>query len=119
MALERAEKVDASGNSSVSKYTGVPGTLDYNVCRKIEGIVTVSGRIHTMGSNTTAQGMFFEIPDGYRPSSDTYTMGSMNIINVGFVPVLAHIRADGLVEMIFSQSYKVDLVAFSATYKVV
>ena len=119
MVLQPSVKVDASGNSSVSKYTGVQGTLDYNVCRKVEGIVNVSGRIHTMGNNTPAQGIFFQIPEGFRPSFDIYTIGSMNVVGTGFVPLLAHIRPDGLVEMIYSQSNKTDQVAFSATYKVV
>lgn len=114
MALEPAIHSEGSDTGTITKVPA-SGTLDSTTCAKHDGIVTVSGRIHTM-SNVIANGNYFNIPVGFRPKENIYCMGAMNITGVGLIPVLLYINTTGYVGGYYDNTHNVSQIAFSATY---
>jgi len=111
--------LNAAETGTITKATGITsGTLDSTTCRKVGNIVMVSGRIFGM-TNTIANGDFFVIPSGFRPSQQTRVSGSIVLDSTGSgVPTLLAIAANGAVSLSYSQSTTINQVAFVGTYAI-
>lgn len=98
------------------------GTLDLASCTKTGNVVNVSGRIHTITSNTvTASGTFFVIPSGFRPPSGVtyYGSGYLNTSDGISSPLVCAIYSDGSVSLSYSSNKYASQVGFSACYPLV
>ena len=116
MALVPMEYEAGVETGTITKASGIGGTLDFTTCVKKDDVVTVSGRIHSL-TNTPAQGVFFNIPQGFRPPSGVFGIGyhMINGVNQTLLPL---INTDGTVSCGYSQTSQTAQVAFYATYKI-
>ena len=89
-------------------------TLDRTTCYKKDHIVTVAGRLS--GMTATATGVFFHIPEGFRPIGTTWVIGQY-VINNEFRCAQVVINTNGNVEFPWSNGAVVTGVAFFATYR--
>ena len=106
----------AKYTGSIAKYSGISGgTLDKMQLIKKGYTVTASARLYNISE--TAQGYFFEIPDGFRPSALSYVMAYLQI-DGEFIPVIGEIRNDGLVYVSYSTSKTATQVAIAGTWVV-
>ena len=112
-----------TSTGTITKATRVTsGTLDMTMCRKTGNIVNVSGRIHSISSNSvTASGTFFVIPSGFRPPSGVtyYGSGYLNTSDGVLAPLLCAIYSDGSVSISYSSNKYTSQVGFSACYPLV
>lgn len=125
-------KLGAVGNTSVqdqidslnSKSTGTisktisDGTLTDTTCTKVGNTVFASGRIHTISPSVTANGQFFQLPEGFRPVSSFRGIGYISVDSVGFVPVFSTISTNGSVSLNYSSSATANQVYFFAVFSV-
>lgn len=92
------------------------GTLDITTCRKTGKIVNVAARVYGITDGAvSATGVFFNIPEGFRPVATTYGYAYLTI-DGGFVPVFAQIGTNGEVQINYSGSRYVTQAFFCATY---
>ena len=102
---------------NLAKYSGIGGTLSVANCKKKNGVVNLAGRITGL-SDTAAWQAFFQVPEGYRPPYDLYIQGNMDIINVGYVPVMGQVTTGGKVELYWSANDKCNSVYFACSYPI-
>lgn len=105
-----------TGQITVNSSKVTSGTLDITSCRKTGKIVNVSARVYNISDGTvSATGVFFNIPEGFRPVATTYGYAYLTI-DGGFVPVFAQIGTNGEVQINYSGSKYVTQSFFCATY---
>lgn len=113
----------ATSTGTISKHSNITsGTLDMTSCFKKGNIVQASGRIYDM-VNTISNGVFFVIPEGFRPSSRVYMIGYMNLDEYSDFQaqqrlVIGYIDTDGSVTLTFSYSGHTNQVYFVCTYSI-
>ena len=112
--------LDVVTTGTITKASRISsGTLADTVCYKKGNVVVVSGRIHSMSPSVASTGQYFQIPVGFRPSTRIFAFGVLNIDNnIGFIPSLSEIRADGSVYLGYSNSATANQASFYATYTV-
>lgn len=111
------DSLNSKTTGSVSKASGISGgTLDSNTLIKVGNTVYGSARLY--GISQTANGVFFTIPSGFRPSQTIRVMGSIEISGVGVEATLASIGTDGNVTIAYSNSKTATLVSFAGSWTV-
>lgn len=110
---------DTQTTGTITKSSRVTsGTLDNTTCTKKGNVVTVSGRINGITANSvSANGEYFVIPSGFRPSVRLICMGDI-IVGSTHTSVLVRIQTNGSVEIPYSDSVYPTTVFFNATYGV-
>ena len=109
-----SDNIETGTINKASDVTG--GTLANGTCRKIGNIVTVSARMWGISEPTDRS--FFVIPSGFRPATDVFGIGYINVTGVGSMPCSVHIYPNGNVEYAYSSSATTNQVYFFATYAV-
>ena len=98
------------------------GTLDSTTLYKVGDTVFASGRIHTM-SNVGTNNAMFQIPEGFRPATQTYVMGFMQITyggsDLGARPTSPVVNTNGTVQFNYSSTATTNQVYFSGSWSVV
>ena len=119
MAVNTIQSNSSYSGTTVAKGSDITtGTIDSNSCSRLGNIVMASGRIHTMTNQDAGTHTYFVIPDGYRPSHQVRSFGYMNVVGVGFTPLLATINPDGTVQLMYTSSKQCDQVGFAVTYAI-
>lgn len=114
--LATREYLNSNSSSSISKASGVSGTLDKNVCIKRGNMVYVSGRVHSI-NNEVANKVFMTIPSGYRPPSTIHCTGGI-LMNSIYNVIPVEINSNGNVGFYWSSSATTTGVFFSACYPI-
>ena len=83
--------------------------------RRVGHMVFASCRHY--GINATANGIFFTIPDGFRPSASCYVYGYISIDAIQR-PVMALVETNGNVTIGYSSSKTTDQVGFDGCWPV-
>lgn len=103
-----------SDTGTITAIEGIGGTLDSTTCVKLNGVVTVSGRIHGISLSGVGRD-YFNVPEGFRPAKNIFCYGYMMVDN-DFKPILASINTNGNVSLAYSANATVTQVGFSASY---
>ena len=114
----------SDGTSSLRVYSTITSsyTFDRKLCVKRNGIVIVSGRIHTVNPKVAANLNYFVIPEGFRPASTVYGVASMMVYqsdgttSLGAIFLASVIDTNGNVNVTYGAAYKTDQVFFYAVY---
>lgn len=112
------DKLTTVESFSINRGSAIStGTLDNNQCVKSGNVVNVSGRIYGM-SNQIAEGIFFKIPEGYRPKMTFITLSIVWDTNNTPYPVFCTVYPNGDVLISLSSSLQATGVLFSASYAI-
>lgn len=110
------DSLNSKTTDEVSKISSISGgTLDSNALIKVGNTVFGSARLYSI--STAANGNFFTIPSGFRPTQPTRTSAYMFINGVS-TPMLATINTDGTVYFGYSQSQTTTQVGFAGSWTV-
>lgn len=106
------------GKSSIDfQRTGTNGTFDVNLCNKVGHIVTFSARVHSMTANNTANGVFFKMPEGYRPKVTTPLVGAAYVGST-FVPTMWTVSPNGEISLSYSNNATAGQVYVAGSFPV-
>ena len=125
---QNCETVTAGGlNEFTAVITGTitkdqritTGTLQVFNLIKVGNLVFGAARIYGM-SNISAAGNFFNLPDGFRPSINVYTMGYASIDGVGdSLSVPISIMPSGIIDFSYSATKQVSQIGFAGCWSII
>lgn len=106
-------RIDA--DSSTIQWTGSGGTSRRNTLSRIGEFVSLSYNVYNLAS-VPAQGTYWRIPEGFRPSSVRYLNGFVVASNNQMLPAVFEIATNGNISITLSSSTTVSQIFFAGSY---
>lgn len=90
--------------------------MDNTSCIKTHGFVYATARIHSLSQAAT--GIFFGLPEGFRPAEVIYCYGWMSVSGQGTMVATTYISSNGNVTTNVSNGLTCTQVAFFAVFPI-